>query len=99
MSGTAQVLSPAEFAVAFGLVAAPAAPVPTPPVAIYTTGYNERWDTIAWKLYGDPTQINELVMANPVVPISCQLPPGTVLQAPLLLPPAPPAATTPWGPQ
>jgi hypothetical protein len=99
MSGTTAVLTPQEFALAFGLLPETGAPAPTPPVAAYTTGYNERWDMVAWRLYGDPTQVNSLIMANPGVPIACELPQATYLIAPLLPPPGPAPSSTPWGPQ
>jgi hypothetical protein len=90
-------MTAAEFALAYGLLPASGTPAPAAPNAVYTTGLNERWDTVAWKLYGDPTQINVLVMANPAVPIVCQIPQGTVIQGGILPPPAAPASTTPWG--
>ncbi|MGH7068189.1 MAG: tail protein X [Acetobacteraceae bacterium] len=96
MSGS--VMTPAAFASAYGLVAsATAAPV-APSAVQYTTGPADRWDLVAWKVYGDPTQVGPVIMANPTVALSPVLPQGIVLYCPLIAAPAPPAGSTPWSP-
>lgn len=50
----------------------------------YTTIDGERWDTVAFKAYGDPNQMSEIIAANPDVPIYDRLPGGIVLQMPVL---------------
>lgn len=44
----------------------------------------ERWDTIAWKYYGDPFGYGPIIEANPAANISSTLPAGTVLLIPIL---------------
>jgi len=96
MSGT--VLTPTAFALQFGLQDAgvSTAPVPTPN-AVYTASANDRWDLVAWKVYGDVSQIPLLIANNPTLTISCVIPAGTQIFAPVI---APPAATPPflWPP-
>ncbi len=43
-----------------------------------------RWDLLAWANYGDPAQYAVIIAANPAVPISAVLAPGTPLAIPLL---------------
>ena len=45
---------------------------------------SERWDSIAYKYYGDCFKITPLIMANPEVPISPFVPNGTELIIPIL---------------
>ena len=49
----------------------------------YITTENERWDTIAYKVYGNASLANEIIAANPLVPIVDKLPAGTVLDIPV----------------
>ncbi|MGH7077331.1 MAG: tail protein X, partial [Acetobacteraceae bacterium] len=58
------VMTPAAFASAYGLTAAAAAPPVAPSAVAYTTGPGDRWDLVAWRVYGDPTQISAVIMAN-----------------------------------
>ncbi len=51
---------------------------------LYTSKQGERWDTVAYKAYGDATKINELIEANPNVPITDEIPPNTVLNVPII---------------
>jgi phage tail protein X len=93
------VLSPTAFGQEYGLLPAPGAPtVPPQPYVIYTTYPNDRWDLIAWRVYGDLTQIAALIAGNPQVPINCQLAQNTVIYAPVLTTPASPTVPSPWNP-
>ncbi len=97
MSGS--VMTPAEFAAAYGMVpAGTAAAPPTPQYLSYVTGPADRWDTIAWRAYGDPTQVSGLIMGNATVPISPVLPQGATIYCPLIAAPGSAAGTTPWSP-
>ncbi len=49
---------------------------------LYTTGQNERWDTIAYK-FGSTYDIAPIIEANPHVKISPIIPEGTVLKIPV----------------
>lgn len=53
----------------------------------YTTKQGERWDTVAYKAYGDAMRINELIQANPNVPITDEIPANTVLNIPIIAEP------------
>ena len=48
------------------------------------TTEGERWDTLAWRHYGDPYRYEPIIAANPQVPIVPILPSGLVLQVPVL---------------
>jgi phage tail protein X len=50
----------------------------------YTTVEGDRWDTIAFKAYGDPLRITPLVEANPHIPKSPVLPSGLKMNVPLM---------------
>lgn len=50
----------------------------------YIVLQGDRWDTIAFKAYGDPTLINGLIEANVATVISPVLEPGTRLIVPIL---------------
>lgn len=50
----------------------------------YITKEGERWDTIAFKAYGDPSRVNELIEANPSASILPILPLGTRLKIPVI---------------
>ncbi|MGH7102886.1 MAG: tail protein X [Acetobacteraceae bacterium] len=92
------VMTAQAFASAYGLVASAAAAPAAPSAVAYVTGPGDRWDLVAWKVYGDPTQISAVIMANPMVPMSPVLPQGIVLYCPLIAPAGPPAGSTPWSP-
>lgn len=49
----------------------------------YITTQNERWDTIAYKAYGDAEQVEPIIMANPSVSITDVLPAGLELLIPV----------------
>jgi hypothetical protein len=50
----------------------------------YVTQGGERWDTVSFNCYGTPYEVERLIDANPVVPISERLPAGVVLEIPVL---------------
>lgn len=50
----------------------------------YTTKQGDRWDTVAFKAYGDATRINELIAANPNVPIGDEIAANTILNVPVI---------------
>lgn len=50
----------------------------------YTTKEGERWDTVAFKAYGDPLKIKEIADANPNVPLRDIIPTNTVLNVPVI---------------
>lgn len=49
----------------------------------YVTVQSDRWDLIADKFYGDPTRYEEIIAANPDVPITPILASGLVLRIPI----------------
>lgn len=61
----------------------------------YITKAGDRWDLIAWDHYGDPHAYEEIVAANPNVPIRPTLAAGLVLRIPVREAP-PPAGLPPW---
>lgn len=50
----------------------------------HITTEGERWDTIAYKYYGDATQYEPIVVSNPYVAIVPVLPAGLKLQIPVI---------------
>lgn len=50
----------------------------------YVAKQGDRWDTIAFKAYGDATLINGLIEANPTIVISPILEAGTRIIVPIL---------------
>lgn len=44
----------------------------------------ERWDTLAYRYYGDANEINRLIDANPHIPFCEVLPIGQVLFIPVI---------------
>jgi phage tail protein X len=50
----------------------------------HITTAGERWDTIAYDYYGDPTAYEGIVAANPSVPIVPLLPSGIALRIPVV---------------
>jgi phage tail protein X len=64
----------------------------------YTTVAGDRWDLLAWLYYGDPTNYQPIIDANPYIGISPVLPQGLKIFIPIIAAPAP--ATNklpPWG--
>jgi phage tail protein X len=52
----------------------------------HTTRDGERWDQLAYRYYGDPHRYEEIVRANPDVPIRPILPSGVRLLIPVAEP-------------
>ena len=50
----------------------------------HITTANERWDLLAWKYYGDPTQLSPIIMANPDILIEPVFEAGLTLVIPVL---------------
>ena len=50
----------------------------------YTAKQGDRWDTVAYKAYGDPLRISDIIAANPNVPIRDEIKAGTVLNIPFI---------------
>lgn len=50
----------------------------------HVTVEGERWDTIAWNYYGDPTAYGAIIEANPAADIKPILPAGVLLLIPVL---------------
>ncbi len=57
----------------------------------------ERWDAIAYKMYGDSTQIEPLIQNNPGIPISDYVAQGVQVFVPLITPATSTTSSTPWG--
>jgi phage tail protein X len=55
----------------------------------HITADGDRWDLLAWTYYGDATAYEQIIVANPEVPIIPILPAGVRLLIPVLDPPAP----------
>lgn len=70
---------------------------PQPDSGVIYASMNERWDTIAFKMYGDPTQLGELVLNNPGIAIADLVPAGAMVFVPLITPAVPTSTSTPWG--
>ncbi len=49
----------------------------------HTTSEGERWDQLAYRYYGDPNRYEEIIRANPDVPIRPLLPSGVRLLIPV----------------
>lgn len=50
----------------------------------YVTTAGERWDSIAWKMYGDATLISPIIQTNPQIPIEAVFEAGLVIGVPLI---------------
>lgn len=50
----------------------------------HITSQNERWDTLAWRYYGDPHAYGRIMDANPAFDLSPVLPSGRMILIPLL---------------
>ncbi|HXZ87100.1 MAG TPA: tail protein X [Candidatus Binataceae bacterium] len=51
---------------------------------IHITTAGERWDTLAWTYYGDPTLFSPIVIANPRTPIEPVFEAGLSIGVPIL---------------
>jgi phage tail protein X len=50
----------------------------------YITTEGQRWDTIAWKAYGNAAEYIRIVLANPKVAMYRKLPGGLRLKIPVI---------------
>ena len=50
----------------------------------HTVTAGERWDTLAWRYYGDPFAYSRIIEANPALNIVPVLPAGATVLVPLL---------------
>lgn len=50
----------------------------------YTTKENERWDYLAYKMYGSIAGMKTLMDANPYVALSPVIPTGSVILVPIV---------------
>lgn len=50
----------------------------------HITTEGERWDSLAWRYYGDAHRYLPIIQANPHVPITAALPAGLSLSIPVL---------------
>lgn len=50
----------------------------------HITTAGERWDTLAWRYYGDASLLSPIIEANPALDISITLASGQLILIPLL---------------
>jgi phage tail protein X len=62
----------------------------------YTTQPDDRWDLIAYKMYGDATLFASIIAANPQVPVYPRFPLGIEVLVPVITPPQNTAIVPPW---
>ena len=65
----------------------------------HTTIDGERWDMVAQKYYGQASMMNDIIEANPEVPLYDIFPAGIVLDIPVIASndlPTDPANLPPW---
>lgn len=62
----------------------------------HITATGERWDLLAWRFYGDPTEYSSIIMANPAVPIEPVFEAGIKIAIPIVTATATPASLPPW---
>jgi phage tail protein X len=55
---------------------------------LHITKAGERWDLLAWRYYGDPTDYSPIIMANPTVPIEPVFDAGFSIAIPIQRPSA-----------
>lgn len=67
-----------------------------PTVGIIYAAMGERWDLIAWKMYGDASQLSELILNNPGIPVEDTVDAGSQVFVPLISATTAPATSTPW---
>jgi len=53
-------------------------------VLVHITSAGDRWDLLAWKYYGDASQYEPIIAANPEVMIEPILPAGIRLLIPII---------------
>ena len=79
-----------------GLVSAYLNPAAPDSGVIYTS-VGERWDSIAWKMYGDPTQVAPLIANNPGIAIQDTVNSGVQVFVPLISPTITVNTMSPFG--
>ena len=62
----------------------------------HITAAGERWDLLAWRFYGDPTEYSSIIMANPDVPIEPVFEAGIEIAIPVISMTASQANLPPW---
>jgi phage tail protein X len=62
----------------------------------YVTYAGDRWDTVAWKFYGNATRFHAIIVANFAVPIYPVFPAGIQLSIPVLGPDKSTQKLPPW---
>jgi len=64
----------------------------------HITTDGERWDLLAWKYYGDAGRYEEIILANPGLPVIPLLPAGLKVLIPVADTPSPvvDAGLPPW---
>ena len=71
---------------------------PAPPSSgIIYVSKGERWDAIAYRMYGDSTQVEPLIQNNPGIPIGDYVAAGVQVFVPLITPVSSTTSSTPWG--
>ena len=71
---------------------------PAPPSSgIIYVSKGERWDAIAYRMYGDSTQVEPLIQNNPGIPIGDYVAAGVQVFVPLITPSTSTTSSTPWG--
>ena len=50
----------------------------------HVTYAGERWDLLAFRYYGDPTNYETIIMANPLVPIEPVFEAGIIIAIPII---------------
>lgn len=50
----------------------------------YIAQKGDRWDIVAFKAYGDATKYQDIIKANPTVPIRPYIQAGTIINVPVI---------------
>lgn len=50
----------------------------------HITSDGDRWDLLAYKYYGDATNFESIIIANPTIPLNPILPAGITVYVPIL---------------
>lgn len=51
---------------------------------VHVTSEGERWDTLAWRYYGDVSEVERIITANPHMTITPVLPGGVRIFIPVV---------------
>lgn len=49
----------------------------------YTCKGGDRWDQISYNAYGNVAYMNEIIEANPDIPVDVDIPGGTIIKVPI----------------